>query len=104
MKWVNIRIGGVFCSRIDRFYRPVNEFHYTYHSIFSGSFLAVSQIRGVAPRIKLYHSDPSTDRSTRIVRHIEQNFDLHRMMFGDLKGKKQLTSQCFCKKMETPKF
>jgi len=88
MTWVNIRIGDVFCSKIDRFYRPVNEFHYTYPSIFLGSYLAVSQICGVAPRIKIHYSDPSLDRSTRNVRQLEENLEPYRMMFKELEGKR----------------
>jgi hypothetical protein len=66
--------------------------------------LAVSQIRGVAPRLKIHYSDPSLDRSTRNVRQLEHNFKPYRIMFKELKGKKQFISQCFCKEMETPKI
>ena len=102
MMWVNIRIDDIFYSKIDRFYRAVSEFHYTYPSIFSGTYLAVSQIREVAPRIKILYSDPSLDRNTRNVRQLEQNFEPYRMMFKELKAIKQLTSQCFCKEKGNP--
>jgi hypothetical protein len=62
-----------------------NRFQYTYPSLFTGWYFAVSQIRGVAPRIKIHHSD----RSTRIVRQLEQVFEQYRMMFKDLKEKKE---------------
>jgi hypothetical protein len=38
----------------------------------------VSQIRGIATRIKINHSEPSTDRSIKIVRQLEQVFETHR--------------------------
>jgi hypothetical protein len=34
----------------------------THPSPFSDSYIAVKQIRGIIPRIKAYHSDPSMDR------------------------------------------
>jgi len=61
------------------------------------SLSAVSQICWVAPRIKINHSGPSADRSTRSVRQLEQVLEPYRRMDEGLRGEKQLTSQCFWK-------
>jgi hypothetical protein len=42
------------------------------------------------------------DRSIRIVLQLDQNFEPYRIMFKELKGKWQLTSQRFCKEMVVP--
>jgi hypothetical protein len=47
----------------------------------------VSQIRGVSSKIKIRHSDPSADRSIKIVRKREEVFHPCRMMFKELKEK-----------------
>jgi hypothetical protein len=72
---------------------------YTHPSLFAGSYLMVSQIRGVAPRIQKHHSNPLLDRSIsstglRAIPHIVQ---------GGEGKKKQLPSQCFCKEENTKK-
>jgi hypothetical protein len=64
---------------------------YTHPSLFAGSYSAVSQIRVVAPRINVRHSDLSVDRSIRTVGHSHRS-ESDRVMF-----KEQLTSQCFCR-------
>jgi hypothetical protein len=51
-----------------------------------GSSYAVSLVRGIASRIKTYHSNPAMDRSVKIVRHLEQVFEPYRMMFMELEG------------------
>jgi hypothetical protein len=45
--------------------------------------------RGVALRIKIHHSDPSTERSFKIVRQLENALEPYRMVFKELKGKKE---------------
>jgi hypothetical protein len=71
---------------------------------FRGSYFAVSQFCGVAPRIKIYHSDPSTNRSIRIVRHLEQAFGPYPMMFMELKEiKKHFPLHCVCKEKKNTK-
>jgi hypothetical protein len=52
----------------------------------------------VAPRIEVHHTDPSMDRSIKIVRQIEEVFEPYCMMFKKLKGReKPLPTECFCK-------
>ena len=46
----------------------------------------VSQIRFVARRIKIHHSDTSVDRSIWIVRQLEQIFQQYRTTFKELRG------------------
>jgi hypothetical protein len=43
--------------------------NYTHPSRFSGVYLAVSQICGVVPRIKMYYSDPSVGSSIRAAKN-----------------------------------
>jgi hypothetical protein len=50
----------------------------THPSLLAGSYFAVSQIYGVAPKIKTHHSDTSMDSSIKIVRQREQVFDSYR--------------------------
>lgn len=53
---------------------------------------------GVAPRISVHHTQPSMDRSIKIVGQIEDVFEPYRMMFKELKRReKPLPSECFCK-------
>jgi len=42
------------------------------------SYYTVSRIRGIATRIKINLSEPSTFRSIKIVRQLEQVFETHR--------------------------
>jgi hypothetical protein len=56
-----------------------------------GSFFAVSQICGVAPRVKLYHSYPAMDRSIKMIRQSEQVFEPSCMTFRELRGEKEVT-------------
>jgi hypothetical protein len=44
------------------------------------SYFAVLQISGIDPRIKIHHSDPSTDRSINIFRTIEQVVQSYRAL------------------------
>jgi antirestriction protein ArdC len=53
------------------------------------SFFAASQICGVAPRVKMYHSNSSMRRSIKMIRQLEQIFELFCMIFRELKGKKK---------------
>jgi hypothetical protein len=39
---------------------------YIYPSLFVGPYFTVSQICRVTPKINIYHSDPSIDRSMKI--------------------------------------
>jgi hypothetical protein len=75
---------------------------YTNSSLFAGSYYAVSQIRGVTQRNKIHQPGPSMARSITTVRQLEQVFEPHRVMFKELKKKKkkQLLSQCLCKRKE----
>jgi hypothetical protein len=51
---------------------------------------------GVAPRIEVNHSDPSVDRTIKIVRQIEEVFEPYSMMFKELKRReKPLPPECF---------
>jgi len=49
------------------------------------SLFAVSQIWGVAPRIKIHYSEPSMYRRIRIIRQLEQVSEPYSMMFKELK-------------------
>ena len=73
--------------------------------LYKDSSLAIrgSVLREVAPKIKIHHPDPSTERNIKTVRQLEQTFESQCTM---LKGRKQqLTSQCFCKgKKHTKKY
>ena len=71
----------------DEVERDLNtKFLYTHLSLFTGSYYAVSQIRGVAPRIKIHLSDPSMGRSIKIVRQLD--LEPHCVMFKGLRGRK----------------
>jgi len=48
---------------------------YIHSSLFAGSCCTVSQIRGIATSIKINHSEPSKERSIKIVRQLEQVFE-----------------------------
>jgi hypothetical protein len=61
--------------------------NYTHSLLLAGSYFLVSQIQRVTPRTEVYHSDPSTDRSMKIVQQLEQVFDWYHKMFIELKGK-----------------
>jgi hypothetical protein len=83
-----------------------NPFHFnniiTHPSLFACSYFAVSQIRGVALRMKMHDSDPSTDRSIKTVRQLEHTFEPYRMVFWELKGKGSSCHHNVCaKKMKT---
>jgi hypothetical protein len=68
---------------------------------FASSYFAVSQIRDFASKIKIYHSNPSVDRNTKIVQQLEDIFGTYRMIFAELSEKKQrLSSQGFCRRDE----
>ena len=79
---------------------PQIAVHLSSHpSLYTRPYFAVSQTRGVAPKKKkiLCHSDSSVDRSIRIVWHLEQVFEPHRMMNKHVKkGKKEPTITVFC--------
>jgi hypothetical protein len=47
------------------------------------SLLAVSQIRGVAPRIKIHHSGPLIDKSIKMFRQLETGL---RAILRDVQG------------------
>jgi hypothetical protein len=72
--------------------------HYTWHtrpSIFAGQYLAVLQIRGAAPKIKIYYSIPVVCGIIEIVRQLEKDFEPKCMFFKELKaeeGEKQAAS------------
>jgi hypothetical protein len=72
--------------------------------LFFAAYFAVSQIRAVAPRITIHHSDPSMDSSIKIVLHLEQVFETYRVMFkelkGDIKKKKQRPIPVFLQRKE----
>jgi hypothetical protein len=55
-----------------------------------GSYFEASQIHDVSAKIKIHHSDPSMDRSIKIVRQFEQDFEPYRVMFKELKEKKRV--------------
>lgn len=59
---------GPVCSHV------VYDKNFSHLSLFTGSWSAVSQIHGVAARIKIDHSNSSVERSTRIVQQLEQVF------------------------------
>jgi hypothetical protein len=46
--------------------------------IYIHSYYTVSQIRCIAARTKINHSEPSTDISIKIVRQLEQVYETHR--------------------------
>jgi len=50
----------------------------------------VSQIRMVAPGIKLRNSDPSMERRIKIFRPFDQVFEPYGVMFRELKGGKKV--------------
>jgi hypothetical protein len=79
---------------------------YTHLWLFAGSYFAFSQICRVATRIRMQYTNPLKDRSIEIVRHLEQVFQPHLMMFEEFKEeRKQLPIQCFCKeKTNTKKY
>jgi hypothetical protein len=60
---------------------------YGHSSLFAGLYFVVSQICGIAPRIKMHHSDPSMDRNVRMFRQLGQIFEPFFVMFRELKGK-----------------
>jgi hypothetical protein len=62
---------------------------YSLPSLFAGSYFVVSHIRRVVPARKVHHSNPSVDSSVEIFRQLGQTFERHRMMFKELKGKKE---------------
>ena len=75
---------------------------YIHPSLFAGSYLAVSQICGVAPRMKINQSDRSMDRSIRTVVQLEQVLR-HTAWCSELEeGEKQLASQSFCRGNRNP--
>jgi hypothetical protein len=53
----------------------MHTIRHTHASLFVGSYLVVSQIPGIVQRIKIHHSDPSMDRSIKIVEQLEQIFE-----------------------------
>jgi hypothetical protein len=66
-----------------------------------GLYSIVSQIRRVAPRIKIYHSDPLNDKSIKIFQQLKQIFKPYCIMYKELEGKKQqLPSTMFLQKQE----
>jgi len=77
------------------------EKKYTDSFLVTSLYFAVSQVRGVAPRINLYHLVPSLERSFKIIRHLEQVFEPYRKMCRECKEKKRRT-RCFCRE-KTPK-
>jgi hypothetical protein len=58
----------------------------------AGSYFEVSQIRGVAQRMKVHHSEPSMDRSIKIVPQLEQGLEPYSIMFKGLRAKKEAGS------------
>jgi hypothetical protein len=59
---------------------------YTRPSLSAGSYFAVSQIHGAAPKIKIYTSGPAVCGSIEIVRQLEQDLEPYCVMFKELKG------------------
>jgi hypothetical protein len=57
----------------------------------------VSQICGIAPKIKMNHSDPSMDRNVRIFRQLGHIFETFCVMFRELKGKIEAAPVMFLK-------
>ena len=76
---IGLRDGYFLC--LLRCYKLISSF------FIAGSHFAVSRSRGVAPGIKLHHSDPSMQRRIKIFRPIEQIFEPYRMMFRKMKEK-----------------
>jgi hypothetical protein len=60
----------------------------------------VSQICGIAPRIKMHHSDFSLDRNVRIFRQLGQIFEPFCVIFRELKGKKEAAPVVFLKRKD----
>ena len=48
------------------------------------SLFAVSQIRGLPPRLKIYHPNPSMDKSIRTFQQLEKFLQPYRIMFKEL--------------------
>jgi len=63
--------------------------NYTHSTSFAGSYFAVSQIRGVAQRIKLHNPEPWMDRNIKIVPQLEKGFEPYSIMFKWLVEKKE---------------
>jgi hypothetical protein len=61
-------------------------FRQFFFRVHSSLVFEVSQILGVATGIKIHYSDPSLDKSIRIVRQIEQLFEPYCVMCKELKG------------------
>jgi hypothetical protein len=59
--------------------------HCSHLSLFVGSYFAASQVRGVGPRVKMHHTDPSVDTSINTARQLEQVFQPYRRIFKELK-------------------
>jgi len=63
---------------------------YSHPSLFEASKFAVSQIRGVAPRIQTFHSDTSMDKSIKIVPQLDQVLMPNSRTFKELKEKQEV--------------
>jgi hypothetical protein len=59
---------------------------YIHPSLSARSYIAVSQLPRDAPRIEVRRSDPSTDRSIKIVPQLAQVFQPYRKKFRQLIG------------------
>jgi hypothetical protein len=57
-------------------------------SLFAGSYLAASQICGVAPRMKIHHSDRSICRRIRTVRQLQQVLEPYCLMLKSWREKR----------------
>ena len=70
----------------------------------ASTFFADSQIRSVAPTMKVQHSHPSMDWGIKIVRKLEQVCKAYRLMFKELNEKKAVIITTFLQRKEkTPK-
>jgi hypothetical protein len=54
-------------------------------SLFLRLYFEVSPICGIAPRIKIHHSD----RSIKLLRQLDQVFESYYLMLKELKGKQE---------------
>jgi hypothetical protein len=67
--------------------KHLKEDNYTHPLLFAGSYFVLFQIHRVTRKIKMFHSDPSMDRSIKNVQQLEQVFEPHCKMFMELKEK-----------------